>query len=452
MQRNCTTKYSLILIIGLILFSLIRYIIFYRKMVFLDNTESQTVIFLSSYPNNCRFQTKEGFDFVINNCEEMQIGKEYTILGRVNSMTDKTSNYSDNFDVTDYFVNSDNRVSFFNNLWTFFVFFDQFVDNCRQTILSNLQSYFVHEQFQLIAALTLGNKTFDFDPSLKQAFQEVGLSHMVAVSGFHLSVVMVILTEIINMILPKNKTKLLLLSGLFFYVLLVGRPLSVLRAALMWSYSFIGSTFFNKQTLSFLGFIFSLILMFNLSILNLFNVGFLLSFASTFGIIMLANKIVSWLDKSKIEGSDLSKWQQKLLKFAYLIVGMIGVSVAAQLFTLPISILVFEEYALSGILSTLLFSSLITVIVILGVVLMLMLSLKVLGVLALKLFIQPLVFYLELISYLFYKLFNFYSLFFAGLIQIQIAFNPIWVGIYYLILLFLIWILNKNGKKNLRYV
>ena len=99
-------------------------------------------------------------------------------------------------------------------------------------------------------------------------FSQIGLSHMVAVSGFHLGVVASVFDQLLQKFLSRKKRKWLILPGLWFYVSLVGSSLSVVRGCLMLSISFIGRNFFYKETNSLLVLFLAFILMFNFSILN----------------------------------------------------------------------------------------------------------------------------------------------------------------------------------------
>lgn len=459
MQKNCSQKYSLILIVGLILYSLANFFLKFRN---LENQHSKIVTanFIPwQISDDCHYQTQSGWDFILPTCDALKIGKEYTIIGTANTLTDTQVNWQNNLEVSSFYLNNSKRASVFNQPSSFKVFFLEEITFLQTYLLQQLQRLFSGHNYQFLAALLLGTRVFKFDFELKEAVRLVGLSHMTAVSGFHLGVVASILTIISEISLPKNKAKLFILPGVLFYAFLVGSPLSVLRATLMLFFSFIGRNFLYKQTSSLLSLFFSFVLMFNQMILNLFNVGFLLSFAATLGIILFANNFNDLLvDKEQlklaIRNTKKAFLWQKCLTVLKTIKSLILVSIAAQILTLPISLTVFKEYALSSILSTLVFSSLIVFIVSLGVILLFALLLNLWQKILWSWLILPLSVYLEYLLTFFNRLFEFYSSIFAGSIAIEFEIEQKWLWLYYFsffILFLLMKFISKRGK-NWSYV
>ncbi len=87
------------------------------------------------------------------------------------------------------------------------------------------------------AAVVLGNKTLLSDETIA-AFENMGLSHILAVSGFHVSILIGMLMALTRWI-PRNARIFLLAPALLFYCLLTGATASVIRAvtlALLYQY------------------------------------------------------------------------------------------------------------------------------------------------------------------------------------------------------------------------
>ncbi len=454
MRKNRSAKYTLILIAIMIFGSIFNFFSKKRNLALCNGQVLEIGIFVHYYPPNCRFQTKEGFDFVIQKCETLKIGEEYTIVGRVNSVTDKRLKWQDNLEVSHFYQNTNKRslVSFY--LGQSFANLEDFLLKGRKNLLGSLQIYFSGENLQLLTALTLGTRIFQFSPALKDEFSRAGLSHMVAVSGFHLGVVMTIVPTILNKSLGKKKAKFLFLPGMLIYILLVGSPLSIVRAGLMMTFSFIGRYFFYKQTKGVLILFLSFILMFNYMILNVFNVGFLLSFVATLGILLFAGEMTNMMDiLSQYRGESISgkplKWSKKtILKFFQTIAGLIGVSLAAQVLTLPITLLVFQKYAWWSILATVLFSGILVLIITLGICFVLFSPLANLSVLFKIILINPLKFYLELSLNLFYKGLNLYLARFGNIWELEDKIPVYYYYVYYFFwLLFVFYLYLKRRKK-----
>lgn len=453
MQKNRSQKYSLILIVGLIFCSLFN---FFSKLRNLENQHSK-VITANFTPwqisNTCRFQLTAGWDFILPSCDALRIGETYTIIGTAKTMIDNQIIWENNLEISDFYLNNDYKHSFFDRLNTFKVFFLEKVSFCQTYLLNQLQALFSGHNYQFLAALTLGTAAFDFNYDLKQQVRQVGLSHMTAVSGFHLGVVASILAILSELVLPKNKAKNIVLPGVLFYVFLVSSPLSMVRACLMLCFSFIGRNFFYKQTSSLLTLFFAFVLMFNKMILNVFNVGFLLSFAATLGIILFANNFATLttakaqLTSVLTQTKTLRPWQKRLFTLWFVVRSMILVSLAAQILTLPISLAVFQEYAPSSILSTLLFSSLIVLIVSLGVVLLIFLLLNLWWEFVWQWFVLPLSLYLEFLLTFFNQSFAFYSSIFAGLINVNWKIEQKQLCLYYFVIFLLFFGIKAIIKK-----
>jgi competence protein ComEC len=84
----------------------------------------------------------------------------------------------------------------------------------------------------LLAALVMGGAVVELDPGLKDDFRAAGLSHALAASGFHLSVLLGVVLSLAG----RGPRSLHLSAGLIavgLFVLLAGPQPSVLRAALM---------------------------------------------------------------------------------------------------------------------------------------------------------------------------------------------------------------------------
>jgi ComEC/Rec2-related protein len=86
----------------------------------------------------------------------------------------------------------------------------------------------------LLSSIVLGDRTVQIAPQIKQEFQDVGLSHILAASGFNLSLVVAVtywlwqrLTK--RAILPTAMS----LSAMIMFVFLAGPSPSVVRAAIM---------------------------------------------------------------------------------------------------------------------------------------------------------------------------------------------------------------------------
>jgi competence protein ComEC len=119
------------------------------------------------------------------------------------------------------------------------------------------------------------------------------------------------------------------------YVVLVGMPSSAVRAAVMLSVCTV-FMLFRRRSVSLNTLSFAAILMLVVRPLNLFDIGFQLSFAAVFAIMIwmpLFDSLVTW---------SSSAWWSRPLRVLY---GLLAVSLAAQLGTAPLVAYYFGRFS-----------------------------------------------------------------------------------------------------------
>lgn len=102
------------------------------------------------------------------------------------------------------------------------------------------------ETGRLLSAIFLGRRN-DLEDSVVTAFKRLGLSHLLALSGLHLSLLTgAVGWLLVKLHLPRGWRTVLQLLFVLCYVLLTGAPVSVLRAALMLALTCLASAFFDE--------------------------------------------------------------------------------------------------------------------------------------------------------------------------------------------------------------
>ena len=220
-------------------------------------------------------------------------------------------------------------------------------------------------EYAVAAALLLGDKS-DLLSDLKSAFSDTGSMHVLAVSGMHLGVLYMALVFIFSRLGRKWKffKLLVILMALWFFAFLVGGSSSVMRAALMFSMLLIGEALSRRSsTINSISAAAVLLLLTDPN--SLFDVGFQLSFAAVFGIVLLQRPIERlWIIKNTFA---LKIWQ------------LITVSIAAQLFTLPFALYYFHIFPMYFWLSGIIVVPLAVLILIVGLPFLIFHTLPVLG-------------------------------------------------------------------------
>jgi competence protein ComEC len=210
-----------------------------------------------------------------------------------------------------------------------------FIDEkVRKFVLDKLNSSMSEDSSSLSYASLFGDKQF-ISYDIKQNFYSLGIAHILAVSGLHIGIIVVILNYILNKLKVNKKISFVsIFVILVFYCYLCGFSPSVVRASIM-SLTLIFSNLIGEKndilnTISFTGCLILLI-----SPFMIFDIGFELSFSCVFGIILLNSMFKSLMDKLNIKSKILYA---------------LSISLSAQLMMLPFISLYFHKISLIGLL------------------------------------------------------------------------------------------------------
>ena len=196
---------------------------------------------------------------------------------------------------------------------------------------------------QLVSSMVLGRKAVDLPVDLRERFIKAGLAHILAASGFHVS----LLLGIILKLTQNFTTQLQLTIGLgtlFTYIGLTGLQPSALRAGLMGAAVLIAIAMDTKvKPLGSLLLAATILLLFNP--LWIADLGFQLSFLATLGLIV-----------------TLPALQTKLDWLPSAIATIVAVPIAASIWVLPLLSYVFNTVATYSIVANIICTPLIVLI------------------------------------------------------------------------------------------
>ncbi len=205
--------------------------------------------------------------------------------------------------------------------------------NFREAIISKLRGHkFGVPQLGVIQALLLGQRN-DIPEDTYSSYKNAGAVHILAVSGLHVGIVLLIFQFVLRPLdrLPKgNILKLVIIVvTLWIYAAIAGLSPSVVRAVTM--FSFIAyALYLNRPTNVFNIVALSLVFLLLIHPLFLFQVGFQMSYAAVFAIVWIYPKLQGFWNPGNY---ILHKaWQ------------LSSVSIAAQLGVLPLSLFYFHQF------------------------------------------------------------------------------------------------------------
>ena len=201
----------------------------------------------------------------------------------------------------------------------------------RERLMKVLETNLDSTHLAIVSAMTLGDKHL-ISKDIKEDYSITGASHVLALSGLHLTILYGLLLFIMSWcehILPRifkrGISELLILFILWGYVVLVGMTSSVVRSAVMLTiYSFV--TLLNRERLSVNTLALTAIIMLVSNPYNLFDIGFQLSFISVWSILLFYPLIYELIPLQQKKSLVVVRW----------LWGMIAVSLAAQLGTAPL--------------------------------------------------------------------------------------------------------------------
>jgi competence protein ComEC len=190
----------------------------------------------------------------------------------------------------------------------------------------------------LIKGLVLG-QVEEIDAGVMESFARTGLIHILSVSGLHVGFIALLLMLGASLLrLPKRWQWPAVVLALWFYAYLTGMKPPIVRASVMATVILFGGAFERDTSLlNNLGASALLILLWQP--LQLFQLGFQLSFAAMFGIAYLYKPLLVCFAR-------ILPWRLRLLHWA---IQLLAVSFAAQLATLPIVVINYGRVALTAI-------------------------------------------------------------------------------------------------------
>lgn len=233
------------------------------------------------------------------------------------------------------------------------------IDNSLNYSHNTFDNYLKGDQEIALAKALLTGDRSELDRDLVQAYSNTGVVHIMAISGLHLGLIYILLFRIFSIIPAiQNKNWLkfsLILLGIWFFAVMTGCSPSVLRSAIM--LSFLALSILQKRKVSTYNFwALAAFILLCFDPLLLFNVGFQLSFSAVLGILVVQKPVYHWFH-----------FDNKIVNYIW---EMVSVTIAAQLFTLPLCLYYFHQFPVLFILANLIAIPLASVGLWLGVVLL----------------------------------------------------------------------------------
>lgn len=200
----------------------------------------------------------------------------------------------------------------------------------RNFLDEKLQALFPQEGYQVLSGILLGRRN-SLDTSLRDDLKNSGLMHIMVVSGSNVMMIIIVLSLLFRMITPWIRIGIVMISIVGF-TLLVGGDAPVWRAALMGIIGYGFQLWGYRSPWLVLPFFVAAVLALIRPLSLVYDIGFQLSFLSVVSIIVFAPLFRRWFSFLGVFFDEVA-----------------GMTLAATLGTLPITVYYFGAFPIMGI-------------------------------------------------------------------------------------------------------
>lgn len=235
------------------------------------------------------------------------------------------------------------------------------INGIRTKIINEVNSNLSNNAGSIFLGILIGERT-QISEELNGYFRQSNMAHILAISGAHVSYIMIAL----NVILGKTQKKFYLISTvliLIFFMILTEFPPSVVRACVMTILMALAKLIHRKADV-YTNFSLSAILILIYNPYTILNIGFQLTYLGTLGI-ALFSPVINEVIQNKIflkEHKESKLYLKRFIiyKFKKFISNSIIISIAVQILIFPIILINFNtisyNFLISGIIATPIFA------------------------------------------------------------------------------------------------
>ena len=293
------------------------------------------IIKINDLNNDARYKSENVLMYIKKNNESLEIGDKIYIEG--NFLKPEGSRNYGGYDYEEYLksqkiygsveVKVHNIKIIEKNSMSIF---KKIINETRKIIKEKFSKYLPKEHSDFCVALILGDKQ-EVHKKIIKNFSDSNLSHILAVSGMHLTYIISICL-MLSKLVGKNKQNIVLILFIFFFCNLTGNTSSIVRASIMMSLYFLSKIFYRKSD-SITNLSISVLLILINNPYSIKSLSFLLSVGGTLGIIVFYNPITKLFDsRLNLKNKSLKYLQSQLI---------LGIS--ANIIILPITAIIFNK-------------------------------------------------------------------------------------------------------------
>lgn len=228
----------------------------------------------------------------------------------------------------------------------------EFLFAIKNRLIMNLQAVLPAQQAALMSGILLGERA-EFSEEFKDAMKKSGTTHIVALSGFNISIIVILISNTFSYFWSRRKSFYVSVVFIILFVLMTGAEASVVRAAIMGIILLLARqasriySFRNAITLTAF-----VMILFDPKLL-IFDAGFQLSFAALLGLVYLEPILRKRLPLKKESG--FLNWRENLVQ-----------TLSAQIAVTPVLLISFGSVSFFSLIANVLILEFIPVTMLFG--------------------------------------------------------------------------------------
>ena len=277
-----------------------------------------------------------------------------------------------------------------------------FMNKIKENIKQNTKEILDKDTYSIYLGLVLGD-TSNIEDEVLDNFRNSSMSHILAVSGMHITYILMGTVYFLSKISGKKNAKILCILVLVIYIAITGFSPSIIRASCI-SIIMLFAGIINRKADTWTSIAISLFIILIYNPYLILNIGLQFSYMGTIGIILLGKNIIKLLNfkkksynykiskfkilKNEIKQKDFIKFTSSKIQKLKLrkiktknkkqskIRQIIAVTISVQIFILPLNILNFNTFGIYFLITNLILSLIIGPVIIVGFILLICILLK----------------------------------------------------------------------------
>ncbi len=188
----------------------------------------------------------------------------------------------------------------------------------------NIKRIFNKEKSNILIGILLGDNK-EVDNNIIENFKNSGVYHILAISGTHISYIIIILELMINQLsIDKRIRKILLIIGIIFFTLVTNSGISIIRASIMAIMGIVANILYRKSD-NINNIAISMLILLFINPFTLLDISFQLSYGGVIGIILLEKRYEEFF-KRLIHIEKLNKAISTILSAQTMIINILIVN------------------------------------------------------------------------------------------------------------------------------